>query len=253
MLEALSDGFEDIATHNLVTFESYQEPLDAWCLQELMGHYVNYRKQVSPSLKDLLPETEFKLFAVCVRVPQFLPAMASVRRVQPGVYDVEALGKVIRVLVVHELQQRTGNALLMLFSARLDLIRYGIEHFRQRSRETSTLLWRFLQQYELEGALMPTALEELKQFAKETIDMILSEMSPEERLNGVPLEERLKGLTPDELLGALPQDVRKARIKKAELFPHEFQHAPAMCHDLATRRTSPRRSSNSLACSSSGM
>src|SRR5947207_14430728 len=56
---ALPDGFEDLSAHNLVTFKSHQEALDWWALWELVGHFVNYRKQASPSLKELLPETDF--------------------------------------------------------------------------------------------------------------------------------------------------------------------------------------------------
>src|SRR5881398_3049592 len=47
-------------------FKSYQEELDGWAVNELVGHYVNYRKQVSPSMQDLLTETDFRLFAVSV-------------------------------------------------------------------------------------------------------------------------------------------------------------------------------------------
>ena len=65
----LPDGFEELAAHNLVTFKSHQEALDGWALSELVGHYVNYRKQSSPSLNDLLPETDYRLFAVCARYP----------------------------------------------------------------------------------------------------------------------------------------------------------------------------------------
>ena len=50
----LPDGFEELAAHNLVTFKSYQESLDGWALNELVGHYVNYRKQASPSMQELL-------------------------------------------------------------------------------------------------------------------------------------------------------------------------------------------------------
>src|SRR6266702_1745296 len=60
----LPDGFEDLAPHNLVTFKSHQEALDCWALWELVGHFVNSRKQSSPSLQELLPETAFRLFAV---------------------------------------------------------------------------------------------------------------------------------------------------------------------------------------------
>jgi hypothetical protein len=68
----LPDGFEDLATYSLVTFKSYQETLDGWALCELIGHYVNYRKQSSPSLHNLLPETEYRLFAVSARYPNNL-------------------------------------------------------------------------------------------------------------------------------------------------------------------------------------
>ena len=64
----LPDGFEDLAAHNLLTFKSHQEALDGWALCELVGHFVNYRKQASPSLNDLLPEDEFRLFAVVTPV-----------------------------------------------------------------------------------------------------------------------------------------------------------------------------------------
>jgi hypothetical protein len=64
------------AFHNIVggvvTFKSHQEALDDWALAELVGHYVNYRKQCSPSLDELLPENDFRLFAVCARFPQNL-------------------------------------------------------------------------------------------------------------------------------------------------------------------------------------
>src|SRR5262249_27511960 len=67
--EPLPQGLEDLAVHNLITFKSHQETLDDWALKELTGHYVNYRKQVSPSLQQLLPEEEFRLYAVCARFP----------------------------------------------------------------------------------------------------------------------------------------------------------------------------------------
>ena len=63
----LPDGFEELATHNLVTFKSHQETLDTWSLWELIGHFVNYRKQSNPSLDDLRPLNDYRLLAVCAR------------------------------------------------------------------------------------------------------------------------------------------------------------------------------------------
>src|SRR5260370_38321150 len=78
----LPDGFEELAAHNLVTFKSYQEALDAWALWELIGHFVNYRKQSSPSLDDLLPTTDYRLFAVCARFPQQLAQQVTLTRLR---------------------------------------------------------------------------------------------------------------------------------------------------------------------------
>ena len=45
----LPDGLEGLLAHNLITFKSHRETLDAWAMKELVGHYVAYRKLVSRS------------------------------------------------------------------------------------------------------------------------------------------------------------------------------------------------------------
>jgi hypothetical protein len=210
----LPDGFEELSPHNLVSFKSYQEALDGWSLDELVGHYVNYRKQVSPSMQDLLPEADFRLFAVSVRFPQTLARQTALTRVQPGVYEARHFTGVIRLVVVHELPQQEHNALLHLFSARDDLLRYGAEHYRLRSKETSTLLRQLFERYRLEATLMPDALEQLKQFAEETI---------EELLKKLPAKRLVKGLSADELLAALTPEMRAElaqRLRSTESPPN---------------------------------
>ncbi len=61
----LPDGLEGLVAHNLITFKSHHEALDAWAVKELVGHYVAYRKLISPSPSELLPEEQFRLYAVC--------------------------------------------------------------------------------------------------------------------------------------------------------------------------------------------
>ena len=61
----LPDGLDGLAAHNLITFKSHREALDAWAMKELIGHYVAYRKLVSPSPSRLSPEDQFRLYAVC--------------------------------------------------------------------------------------------------------------------------------------------------------------------------------------------
>src|SRR5437016_742990 len=45
----LPDGLDDLAAHNLITFKSHREALDAGAVRELVSHFVAYRKLVSPS------------------------------------------------------------------------------------------------------------------------------------------------------------------------------------------------------------
>ncbi len=209
----LPDGFDDLAAHNLVTFKSHQEALDGWALCELIGHYVNYRKQTSASMQDLLPETDFRLFAVCVRFPHNLTPEVALTPVREGVYDVRALTLTIRVIVVHRLPRQEQNAMLHLFSANEELLRYGKEHYRPHSKETSTLLYELFRAYQ-EGTEMGNQLEE---FVRNSIDELLKKLPPEKRLEGLSTEERLKGLSPEELRKRLSTEERLEGLSAEEL------------------------------------
>lgn len=191
----LPDGFEDLAAHNLVTFKSYQETLDGWTLCELVGHYVNYRKQSSPSMQELLPETDFRLLAVCARFPHNLAQQVTLTAVREGVYETRLVTMPARVIVVHQLPQGEHNAMLHLFSAREEQLRYGRDHYRPHSEETSTLLYQLFKVYS-EDFTMPDKLQE---FVRESLDNLLRNMPVEERLKGLSAEEVIQGLPPEVL------------------------------------------------------
>ena len=80
----LPDGLEGLRPHNLITFKSHHEALDGWAMKELVGHYVAYRKLVSPSPSELLPEDQFGLYAVAARFPHNLSGQVPWQRVQAG-------------------------------------------------------------------------------------------------------------------------------------------------------------------------
>jgi len=196
LLLRLPDGFDNLAPHNLVTFKSFWEALDDWTLKELTGYFVNYRKQVSPSFDALLPEDQFRLYAVCARYPQKLAGAVDLRSVQAGVYDCRRGTDVIRVIVAHELPRTENNALLHLLSALPDQVRYGMEHYQQRSADTSTLLGQLFEGYEREGLVMSYTMED---FRRDYVKEHLSELTLEERLAGLSPEQRLEGLSPDQV------------------------------------------------------
>jgi hypothetical protein len=207
----LPDGLDDLADFNLITFKSHQQALDGWALLELLGHYVNYRKQVSASLNDLQPERDFRLYAVCARFPQTLASEIQLERMQAGVYECRWGTATIRIIVTSRLPEEDHNAVLHLFSAQAERVRYGAAHFRQRSAETSTLIYTLFEHYQLEGLAMPYTMEDFKRdFVKEHLD----ELSPEERLQGLPPEERLKGLSLEDLTKALSHEEFRALVEK---------------------------------------
>src|SRR5262249_26957093 len=118
----LPDGWEGLRPHNLMTFKSHHEALDSWALKELVGADVAYRKLVSPSPSELLPENQFGLYAVAARFPHNLAAQVPWQRRQPGVYDCLWGTDTIRIVVAGELPQEAHNAPLHLFSASPDLV-----------------------------------------------------------------------------------------------------------------------------------
>ncbi len=211
----LPDGFEELAAFNLLTFKSHHEPLNVWALQELVGHYVNYRKQSSPSMEELLPQSEYGLFAVCARFPENLQRLGLLTRIRPGVFEVEVLTLRIRIIVASGLPEEEQNAMLLLFSAQEQRLSYGSTHYHQKSSQISSLLFQLFKVLEKD----PTMSEILKAIERETMDEVLKKtpplkrlegLSPEQRLEGLSAMERLRGLSAEEIAQALSPETLEA-------------------------------------------
>jgi hypothetical protein len=215
----LPDGLGDLAPHNLITFKSHHEALDALAMKELIGHDVAYRKLVSPSPSRLLPDEDFRLYAVCARYPHNLVQQAPWREVQAGVYDCRWGTDTIRVIVAGQLPREAHNAPLHLFSASPELVGFGRGAYRRRSKKTSKLLGQLFESLRGEGMAVAYTMEDferdyvLRHFAKLTPEerrKALQLLPPEERLAGLPPEERLAGLPPKERLAGLSaEEVRR--------------------------------------------
>ncbi|TGO02252.1 hypothetical protein PN36_27895 [Candidatus Thiomargarita nelsonii] len=46
-IEKLPDGLEHLADYNILTYKSMHQALVSWAIEEVIGHYVSYRKIVS--------------------------------------------------------------------------------------------------------------------------------------------------------------------------------------------------------------
>jgi len=203
----LPDGLDDLGPYNLLSFKSHQDKLDAWTLDELVGHYVNYRKQRSPSTDRLLPEDDFRVLAVSARYPKELAAKFGLKKMGEGVYTVSWGSRIIKVLVTSRMPRAVRNALWLLFSFRRRDLKFGSRNYVRKEPKISGMLDALIHRYVEEGIIMGYTAED---FHREYI----ASLSPEERLRGLPPEERLHGLSPEERLRGLPPEVIEDYLKK---------------------------------------
>lgn len=204
-LSELPDGLENLAQYNLISYKSFRQVADAWSLDELNAHYVNYRKQISPSLDKLLAVENFRLYLVCTRRPEKLTSEATLQFVKLGVYDIQWGGKQIRLIVLSEVPKVKRNALWLLFSGIMESVQFGLAQYEWRQPELSSVMNDLFKFYRIEGLPMPYTVEDYKRDHKREV---LASMTPEERLEGLPPEERLKGLPLEEFLKRLPPEER---------------------------------------------
>ncbi len=246
----LPDGLDGLAAHNLITFKSHHEALDAWAMKELVGHYVAYRKLVSRSPSRLWPEDRFRLYAVCARLPHNLSQQVPWQEQQAGVYDCRWGTDVVRVVVAGQLPRETHNAPLHLFSASPELVGFGRGAYRRRSQETSAMLEQLLEKFREEGFTMSFTMEDFqRQYAKEHFARLtpeeqrsaLERLSPERRwallqslppeflrevVKSLPAEEHrqvLESLSPEErreVLESLPPEERLAGLSAEQIRQH---------------------------------
>jgi hypothetical protein len=190
-------------------------------MKELVGADVAYRKLVSPSTSEVLPDEQVGLYAVCARFPHNLSGQVPWQRVQAGVYDCRWGTDTVRVLVAGELPREAHNAPLHLFSAAPGLVEFGRGAYRRRSEQTSRLLGRLFEKLRGEGFAVSFTMED---FNRQYIKEHFAQLTPEEReevLKSLPPEERLAGLSAeqvrqylDRLTAGRPAAPRKPRQKR---------------------------------------
>ena len=236
--QELPDGLDNLKNHNLLSYKSLREPFDDWALKELVGHYVNYRKQVSPSWDALPAEDQFQLYGVSTRFPQKLSGQVELQAVSSGVYDILWGTDRIRLIVLSEIPPVAANALWNLFSANPERVGLAAGRYHVRQAEMSTIVGQLFENYQLEGVAMPYTIQDFqKDFVRDHLnllspDEVLRRYSPEdvlrryspeevlrrysanERLKDLSPAERLKDLSPAERLKGLSLDEIKAWLEK---------------------------------------
>ena len=93
-------------------------------------------------------------------------------------------------------------------------VEYGAEHYRPQSADTSTIVNQLFEKYQVEGLTMPYTMED---FRRDVAREHVHELTPEERLAGLPLEQILAALPPEKIeayLKRLPPKRATTRKKK---------------------------------------
>jgi len=206
-------GLEPLAAHNLLTYKSLREPLDEWAIEELIGHYTNYRKLVSPSLDELLPVDNFQLYAVSTRYPSnLLNNKTSFREVEQGVFELIWGKRLIKVIVSSRVALETRNALWLLFSGKPQRFAYGDEHYQWRHPRERAVLNQLYELYKKEGVVMPYTMDDFnRDFTQAHLhllppEVVFKQFSPEERLKGLPPEVVFEQFSPEDRLKGLPTE-----------------------------------------------
>ena len=162
------------------------------------------------------------------------------------------------------------NLVWNLFSSDPQRIATAFQRLGPRPESWSSLLNELLGFYGLEGMSMPYTMEDFKRDAAERL---LSELTPEQRMQGLPLadvemylkkhraktytmadyerdaaerflnkltpEERLRGLRPEELLRHLPSEHLLAMLPLAEIENYVKQHKLAEDKETPEQPKSP--------------
>ena len=235
------NGLENLAEYNLLTFKSHQESLSKWSIEELIGHYVNYRKRELGDVdKEMHPENLFRLYAVCAHYPRKLFDGLFVTAVSSAVFDIVYGQTDVRVIVLSQVPQTPNNAIWCLFSGIVERVQYGRDSYQWKNLDFSEVINDIFKYYQIEGLPMSYTKEDyfrekreemlatitvddvlkripvddvLKRIPVDDIlekipsDEVMKRLSPEDRLKGLLPEDRLKGLLPeDRLKGLLPED-----------------------------------------------
>jgi hypothetical protein len=199
----LPAGLEDLAEHNLITFRSVREVLAAANMWELIAYFVSYAKQEwKRKWKSIAPD-KVRLLAVSVHRPNWLSAERepSLSQRTAGVYEIVAAQLPIRVIVPREVEETPQNAFWHLLSGDEGRIRFGLEHYQVQDPGLYNVLGDLKSIYLIEGIDMPYTKEDYKR-------EVLAQYTPQERLEGLPVDELLQRMSPRERLqGLSPRDL----------------------------------------------
>lgn len=142
-----ADELEALRPHNLMTYKSIRGSLNAWSIEELIGHYVNYRKAFAPDV----PATDFGLYAISTRDPRKLLAGTTVEQIKPGVLRLTMLHRNLTIIVPRRIDPHPRNAIWELFSGDPQRFLNGTKRYHWRQTDPWPVLGALNEHYQQLG------------------------------------------------------------------------------------------------------
>lgn len=229
------DGLEDLAAHNLLSFKAAGQSFNAWAAEELISHFVTYRKLASiralrqlpvgddtpiaePSQRyPLLPVEQFRCYAIATRFPRNLvkqlPSKSCQKTAKSGLYQLRFGTRTLRLVVINQLELHPRNAPWGLFATDDTHWQAAYRAYRPRS-DIGAHLHNLIAYHRLGEGNMAHTQEDMKRDAREWLKSFLPELDPEDRLKGLDPEDRLRGLDPEDRLKGLDPQVIEDWLNK---------------------------------------
>ncbi|KOR32829.1 hypothetical protein TI05_04780 [Achromatium sp. WMS3] len=121
------DGLNAEADHNIVTYKSHHQTLDANAINEHIGYYIGYKKGIEKLTDRDHSQDTYHLVAVCTRYPEALIKEAGTKwsQLKPGVYKINLLID-ITVVVTSQVEMKPHNSAWLLFSHDKERVEYAL-------------------------------------------------------------------------------------------------------------------------------
>ena len=162
-------------------------------------------------MNDMMPESNFKLYAVCTRFPKKLEQQLALHRVSQGVYDIVWGTDTIRLIVLSQIPNDAHNAIWRLFSAKRESVIQARDQYKMNQPEISTIIQNLFEIYQQEKIDVSYTIQD---YQKEYVSDHLNLLPVADVLNHYSAEDRLNGLTADEILDKVSPEVIKLMMQK---------------------------------------
>ncbi|QTA92260.1 Uncharacterized protein dnm_083360 [Desulfonema magnum] len=206
------EGFEQLNEHNLISFKSFREVFNMTALEELYGHFTNYRKMKTIGEHS---KSTVNLYVVTHHFPKDLFSRFEgknlIDRITETIYDFNVLTPV-RFIITRD----TNHPILGLFSDNADQIvksRNKLEKDGWLLGEVSSYIEKLYKYYALEGIDMPY-----------TQEMFIKDHYPEwyDKIQAAKAEGEARGKAEGEARGKVIGEIVMAqRLLKRNLYSQE--------------------------------